>query len=346
MTIQSHFFGTHPDGRTVTRYHLTHSDGIEVQVTDYGATLLSIVVPDQSGRRTNVILAYDSLEKYQRQTSYGGGIVGRFANRIRNGQFAIQGKPYQVTPNTPPHHLHGGKAGFDRRLWHLVASSEHSVTLEYVSPDGEEGYPGTLTARATYTLTDPFTLRLDLTATTDQPTIVNLTAHPYFNLAGEGDILSHRLTIPADHFTPVDEGLIPTGELQSVADSPFDFRTPTPIGARINSDHPQLRYGSGYDHNFVLKTAATPEMGLAARLSDPASGRTMDIHSTQPGIQFYSGNFLANDPEGGNGRHYFPHCGVALEPQGFPDAPNHSQFPSALVTPEMPYQETITFTFG
>lgn len=346
MTPTSHFFGTLPDGRTATRYHLSHSDGIEVQVTNYGATLLSIIVPDPLGKRANVILAYDSLEKYQRQTFYGGGIVGRFANRIRHGQFAINGNPYQVTANTPPHHLHGGSAGFDRRLWNPIFFSEDSVTLEYISLDGEEGYPGTLTAQATYTITDPFTLRLDLTATTDQPTIVNLTAHPYFNLAGEGDILNHRLTIPAAHFTPVDETLIPTGELQSVADTPFDFRTPTAIGERINSDHPQLQYGNGYDHNFVLKTIASPEIVLAARLNDPMSGRVLSIYSTHPGVQCYSGNFLSNNPSGADGRQFFPRCAVAIEPQGFPDAPNHPHFPSVLVTPEKPYRETIVYQFN
>lgn len=346
MTLNSHSFGTLPDGRTTTRYQISQPDGLEVALTNYGAILLAITLPDLSGKRTNVILAYDSLEAYQQQTFYIGGIVGRFANRIRDGQFAIDGIPYQVTVNTPPHHLHGGKAGFDRRLWRLVDGSATSITLEYRSVDGEEGYPGTLTARATYTLTDLFTLSLDLTATTDRATIVNLTAHPYFNLAGQGDILHHLLTIPANHYTPIDEKLIPTGEIQSVINTPFDFRTPTPIGAHILSDHVQLQHGNGYDHNFVLKQTNSAIMALAARLSDPASGRTLEIHSTHPGIQFYSGNYLTDTPVGADGHRYFRYSGLALEPQAFPDAPNHPHFPTTLITPDHPYHETIVYRFG
>ncbi len=346
MTPNFHVFGTLPDGREVQRFILKHPDGIEVELINYGATLMSLWVPDASGRRANIVLGYDSLEKYQRQNSYCGGIVGRFANRIHRGEFSLNGTRHRVTANEPPHHLHGGATGFDRQLWEVGPVSERSVTLEYLSPDGEEGYPGSVTARAIYTLTDAMTLRLDLTATTDQPTIVNLTSHAYFNMAGQGDILNHLLTIPADAYTPVDDRLIPTGEICSVAGSPFDFRTPTAIGARIQDDDPQLRYGHGYDHNFVLNPASDSNPALAARLSDPVSGRTMSIHSSHPGIQFYSGYFLSDTPVGRDGQHYFPHCALALEPQGFPDSPNHPHFPSAVITPEKPYRETIVYQFS
>jgi aldose 1-epimerase len=215
----------------------------------------------------------------------------------------------------------------------------------YSSPNGEEGYPGTLSVTARYSLPDPFTLQLDLAADTDQPTVVNLTAHPYFNLAGHGDILNHRLTIPATHFTPIGAGLIPTGEIAPVADTPLDFRTPTAIGARIHEPHPQLVYGSGYDHNFVFKRANTPTLAHMARLADPDSGRMMDVYATHSGIQVYSCNFLNNTPNGRGGAEYAPYSGIALEPQAFPDSPNQPLFPSTLVTPDHPYRQTILYQF-
>jgi aldose 1-epimerase len=345
MTLTFQPFGSLADGRTATLYQLTHPDGFALHVTDYGATMVGLFVPDTLGVPTNVILGYDSLEKYQRQTYFVGGIAGRFANRIRNGRFLLNGETVQLTVNTPPHHLHGGQIGFDRRLWQATTLSDDSVTLEYVSENGEEGYPGRLRVRVTYTLVIPRTLRLDIVATSDAATIANITAHPYFNLAGQENILGHELMIPATHFTPVDETMIPTGDLHSVADTPLDFRTPTAIGARIHTDHPQLTYGNGYDHNFVLKSARSADLVLAAHLRDPASGHGMEIHSTHPGLQFYSGNFLADEPLGRDGVAYGPYSGVALEPQNFPDAPNHPHFPSALVMPEQPYRERIEYRF-
>ena len=345
-------FGKTDRGEAVSVYTLKNAHGVAVRVMDYGGIILSLLVPDRSGRLDDVVLGYDSLAGYLRSSPYFGALIGRYGNRIAHGRFALDGKTYTLAKNNGPNHLHGGLRGFDKVVW-AVTPFEHSdsvgLVLRYTSPDGEEGYPGTLRTTVTYTLTSANELIFDYSATTDRATPVNLTQHSYFNLAGEGkgDILGHVVTLNADRFTPVDSTLIPTGELKSVAGTPFDFRRPTPIGARIDQDDVQLRYGPGYDHNFVLnKSGGGHDPTFAARVYEPGSGRVMEIYTTEPGLQFYSGNFLDGTLHGKKLVVYRRRYGFAMETQHYPDSPNKPTFPSTILHPGESYHSRTTYRFG
>jgi len=343
-------FGRMPDGKAVEVYTLTNARGMEVRAITYGAIIQSIRVPDKSDHLDDVTLGYDSLPGYLTTSPYFGAVVGRYANRIARGRFTLDGRTYTLAINNGPNSLHGGKKGFDKVVW-AARSFQHGdsvgVKFEHTSPDGDEGYPGTLHVSVTYTLTPNNELQVEYRARTDRATPVNLSQHSYFNLAGEGsgDILHHVLTINADRYTPVDSTLIPTGELASVTNTPFDFRTPTAIGARIEQKNRQLQYGKGYDHNFVLNRTGS---GLvhAVRVLDPKTGRTLDISTTEPGLQFYSGNFLDGTITGKSGHVYRHRSALVLETQHFPDSPNHPNFPSTILRPGREYHSRTVFAFG
>src|SRR2546425_2992676 len=343
-------FGRTPDGKAVDVYTLTNAHGMQVRAMTYGAILQAIRVPDRAGRLGDVTLGYDSLAGYLRSSPYFGAIVGRYANRIANGRFTLDGKIHQLATNNGPNHLHGGVNGFDKVVWEAQPfrhGDTVGVAFSHTSPDGDEGYPGTLAVHATYTLTPANELIVDYAATTDKATPVNLSQHTYFDLAGEGsgDILGHVLTIAADRYTPVDSTLIPTGELASVAETPFDFRAPTPIGARIEQPDPQLKNGRGYDHNFVLNRVG-PGLVHAVHVLEPTSGRTVAIATNEPGLQFYAGNFLDGTITGKAGHVYKRHGGFCLETQPFPDSPNHPRFPSTILRPGEEYRSRTVFRFG
>jgi len=347
--VTSMTFGTTPDGETVEKFTLSNASGMEVDIVAWGAAITRIQVPDRDGSQADVALAFGELEPYLEPHPYFGSVVGRYGNRIAKGRFTLNGVEYTLATNNGENHLHGGERGFDRRLWKAQASTTaegQSVELTYVSPDGEEGYPGTLTATVTYTLTPQNAIRMAYRATTDKDTIVNLTNHAYFNLAGHGNgtTLDHELTLDADRFTPVDEGLIPTGELRPVEGTPFDFREATAIGARIGGEDEQLKFGLGYDHNFVVNGEAGT-MRRAARVVEPKSGRTLEVHTTEPGIQFYSGNFL-DGVAGKDGRTYPYRGGFCLESQHYPDSPNKPQFPSTTLKAGQEYSTTTEYRFG
>lgn len=341
-------FGTTPDGVPVNVYTLTNAHGMEVRVTNYGGTVVSIKTPDRHGQLGDVVLGFDTFDGYLHNTPYFGATVGRYGNRIAKGRFALDGVTYKLAQNDGDNHLHGGLRGFDKVVW--TAKTVDTVDgpaleLGYLSKDGEEGYPGNLAVTVRFHLDDHNALHIDYTATTDKKTVVNLTNHSYFNLAGAGDILSHVLEIEADRFTPVDKGLIPTGVLQPVAGTPFDFRTPTAIGARIDAKNQQLQYAGGYDHNFVL-SKAPGTLGVAARVTDPASGRVLEVSTTEPGVQFYSGNFLDGRLVGTGGTMYRQGDGFAMETQHFPDSPNKPQFPSTTLRPGQTYDSTSVYSFS
>ena len=341
-------FGTTAAGEPVELIRLTNANGVELRAMTYGGIIVSLRVPDRNGTLGDVVLGYDSLADYAKDSAYFGAIVGRYGNRIAKGRFSLGGKEYQLATNNGPNHLHGGGRGFDKVVWTaepFTSDSTVGVTFTYSSPAGEEGYPGTLTAHVTYTLTDRNEVVLEYEATTDQRTPVNLTQHSYFNLTDSGDILDHELTVTADRFTPVDSTLIPTGILAPVEGTAFDFRAPHAIGERIGAGGAQLRFGGGYDHNFVL-TRAGSGLALAARLSDPASGRTLEIRTTEPGLQFYSGNFLDGAIIGKGGIVYQRRSGLCLETQHFPDSPNHPNFPSTILEPGRMYASRTVWTFG
>ena len=343
-----------PPGRHETKpddvVTLTNANGVEVRTIPYGATIVSIKVPDRNGTRDDVVLGFDTGDGYQKDHPYFGAIVGRYGNRIAKGHFTLDCATYTLATNNGPNHLHGGAKGFSRVVWRaepLTRDGKQAVAYTYVSRDGEEGYPGELTVRVTYTLTASNEIVVEYDATTTKPTPINLTQHSYFNLAGEGsgDILGHQLTIVADRFTPVDATLIPTGELAPVEGTPFDFRQPAPIGARIDADHEQIRHGNGYDHNWVLNGTAG-QRRHAATLEDPKSGRTLDVSTTEPGLQFYAGNFLDGTITGKSGHVYKRRNGLCLETQHFPDSPNHPNFPSTILRPGERYQSQTVFAFG
>jgi aldose 1-epimerase len=342
------------DGQPVDLYTLTNSNDMTVTITNYGGIIQSIWVPDRRGRQANVALGFDNVDDYVAGSPYFGCITGRYANRIAEGRFTLDGQEYQLATNDGPNHLHGGDVGFDKRVWDAtpIEGDDDGVGLEltYTSPDGEEGYPGTLETTVTYTLTDDNEIQVDYHATTDAPTVVNLTNHTYFNLAGEGSgtIEDHRLTLNADHYTPVDETLIPTGEIAPVEDTPFDFTSPTAIGDRIRGGHEQIVIGRGYDHNFVLnrEDPEDEEMILAARVAEPSSGRVLEISTTEPGIQFYSGNFLDGTLVGTGGNVYRQGDAFALETQHYPDSPNQPNFPSTVLRPGAEYETTTVFAFS
>jgi aldose 1-epimerase len=365
-TVPSTPFGATADGCTVNLYTLTNAHGIQIQVTNYGGIITSLKTPDRTGRLDDIVLGYDSLAGYLRNSPYFGAIVGRYGNRIARGLFTLDGTTYHLAVNNGPNSLHGGLRGFDKVVWTVPQfidalgtngmgingiNGSRMLVLDYTSPDMEEGYPGTLRAHVTYTLTDDDRLIVDYTATTDKATPVNLTQHTYWNLAGSArrDILGHELTINADSMTPVDTTLITTGQITSVIGTPFDFRTPMAIGARIDQrQDAQIRYGNGYDHNFVLNRGGMAADALvhAARVVEPSSGRTLDISTTEPGLQFYSGNFLDGSITGKGGAVYRFRYGIALETQHYPDSPNHPNFPSTILRPGQQYHTRTVYQFG
>ncbi|MET0556954.1 MAG: aldose epimerase family protein [Vicinamibacteria bacterium] len=341
--ITSEHLGSLPDGRAVPVFTLTGTGGAVVRVMPFGATVLSIRVPDRDGRPGEVVLGYDGLDGYLADRCFMGVVVGRYGNRIRGGRFTLDGREVVLDTNDGANHLHGGRQGFHRRLFEAEPAGDDALLLRLLSADGDGGYPGRLDVSVTYTLAADQTLSVDYEATTDRATPVNLTQHSYFNLAGAGSVLDHLLTIEADAYTPVDASLIPTGERAPVAGTPFDFTRPTAIGARIGEGHEQLRHGHGYDHNFVLRGGGLRQ---AARLEDPGSGRVLDVRTTEPGLQFYSGNFLGGEPAGRGGGAYAPHDGLCLETQAFPDSPNQPDFPSTIVRPGAPYRSRTVFAFS
>jgi aldose 1-epimerase len=319
-----------------------------VKISDYGGIITSILVPDKNGKQTDVVLGFDNLEGYLHDSPYFGCIVGRFANRIAHGKFQLDGETYTVAQNDGQNHLHGGLQGFDKVMWEAEPSTttdKVALNLSYQSADGEEGYPGTLSVHVTYTLTNDNALRIDYQATSSKPTIINLTNHTYFNLAGEGDILDHVISIKAKTFTAIDETLIPTGELRPVAGTPLDFSQPTRIGAMIEQEDEQLRFAGGYDHNWVLDKEAG-ELARVSTVTEPGSGRVLETYTTQPGMQFYSGNFLDGTIVGKKGVNYLKRSGFCLETQHFPDSPNHPHFPSTRLTPGERFQETTIYKFS
>ncbi len=349
MHIQEERFGVMPDGRIALLYTLANANGVRVRLTNIGGSIVGLETPDRNGAPADIVLGYDNAEQYVANKPHFGCVVGRFANRIAKGRFTLDGVTYQLATNNRENHLHGGPQGFARKLWNVEPVEEVDavcVRLRYVSPDGEESYPGTLTCIVTYRLTDANELRIDYEATTDAPTIVNLTNHSYFNLAGHGagDILNHELTINADRFTPVDPSLIPTGEVRSVEGTPLDFRAPRTIGARIDGDYEQLRLGRGYDHNYVLNGSADG-LCFAARVSEPSSGRVLEAYTTQPGVQLYTGNMLDGTEIGKGGKAYLRRFGFCLETQHFPDSPNRPEFPSVVLRPGERYAQTMVFRF-
>jgi aldose 1-epimerase len=332
---------------------LRASNGISARIISYGATLQALLLPDRAGRSADVVLGYDTLADYVARPQFFGSTVGRYANRIAGARFTLDGKTYSLAANNGPNSLHGGTKGFDKVVWTIAeikSGAVASVTLTYVSRGGEEGYPGTLTSSVTYSLDDNRTLTTSYEATTDEPTIVNLTNHSLFNLAGvpaDRSILDHRLLVNAESYTPVDATLIPTGELRSVAGTPFDFRQSTAIGARIrDASDAQIAIGRGYDHNFVLRGGVTSTPKLAARVEDPISGRVVELFTTEPGVQVYTGNFLDGTTAGKSRVVYRQGDGLALEPQKFPDSPNHAAFPSARLDPGQTYRQTSFYRFS
>jgi aldose 1-epimerase len=349
-TAKKSTFGTLPDGRAVPAVTLANGHGVSATVIAYGAALQSLVMPDRDGKKADIVLGYDNLEQYLSQPQYFGATVGRFANRIAKGKFTLDGKAYQVPVNNGVNSLHGGTQGFDKVLWTVTKVSDGataSVTMRYVSKDSDQGYPGTLTVDATYALGEDNRLTITYRATTDAPTIVNISNHTYWNLSGEGSTngaMGERLTIPADSYLPTDATSIPTGEIRSVANTVFDFRTPHVIGDRVrDARDQQVVFARGYDHNWVIGRKVTKDEHLMARVSDPASGRGFELWSNQPGLQFYSGNFLDGTSYGKARRIYREGDAIVLEPQIFPDTPNQPAFGSARLAPGEVYLNTITY---
>ena len=347
--IQSRSFGQLPDGREATIYQITSQSGMTMEVTNYGGIITSLTAPDRNGEFEDIVLGYDNLEDYLAETPYFGAIIGRYGNRIANGQFMLDGETYTLARNNGDNHLHGGIQGFDKVLWDAEPFSmgdQFGIVFTYESPDGEEGYPGNLSVKVTYLMTADNRLIFSYQATTDKATPVNLTQHSYFNLAGPDSdtILDHELMLAADRFTPIDEGLIPIGELRPVEGTPFDFTYATPIGQRIDADDEQIAYGLGYDHNWVLSDT-TSAMRLAARVRHPGSGRVMEVLTEEPGIQFYAGNFLDGTLTGKDGNVYEHRSGFCLETQHFPDSPNQSAFPSTILRPGETYRTRTVYVF-
>lgn len=342
MQITEERFGQLTDGQYAQLYTLRNENGIEAKITNYGGIIVSLMTPDSDGNMGNIVLGFDSLDSYLDEHPYFGALIGRYGNRIENGTFELNGEEYNLSINDGNHHLHGGRQGFDKVLWDSEITEDGSLKLQYVSEDGEEGYPGRLTVTATYKLTEDNRLRLEFEATTDQSTPVNLTAHSYFNLTADpsNTILDHELKLHADHYTPVTETLIPTGEIVSVEGTPFDFTEFTDIGARID------QVQGGYDHNFVADTSGSRELALMAEVREPDTGRILRVLSTEPGIQFYSGNFLDGTLVTGNEVFLEQYSGFCLEPQHFPNSPNEPGFPSSILNPGETYHNVIVYEFG
>lgn len=347
MSITKEHFGVSPDGHPVFLYSLI-ADEIEVRITNYGGAITSINVPDRNGNLGDVVLGYETLPEYTKNPRYLGALIGRHANRIALGKFTLNDVTYQLVQNNGPNHLHGGIKGFDKVVWQASEAVEDGravLRLNHLSKDGEEEYPGNLKTSVKYTVSDKGELQIDYGAVTDKTTIVNLTNHSYFNLAGSGTILNHQLTLHADAFTPIGPDLIPIGEIRDVEDTPMDFLNQTAIGERIDEPYDQLGFAGGYDHNFVLKNF-TGLLRPAAKVYESTSGRTLQVLTTQPGMQFYSGNFLDGSLKGKRGAVYVKRAGMCLEPQHFPDSPNHPHFPTTVLEPGDQYKQTTVFRFG
>lgn len=346
ITVQS--WGKTGNGQAVELYTLHNAKGAEVTITNYGARIVSIKVPDKAGKFDDIVLGFDDLAGYESKSDpYFGATIGRYANRIAGGKFMLDGNTFTLAKNNGPNSLHGGLAGFDKKVWTATARNDRDVLMTLVSPNGDEGFPGNLFVSVIFALTDNNELQIRYSATTDKDTAVNLTNHSYFNLAGQGrgDVLGHVVTIDADRFTPVDATLIPTGELKPVDGTPFDFRKPTAIGTRIDSPEPQLKLGGGYDHNYVLnKKGAGPQ--FAARVVEPRSGRVLEVLTTEPGVQFYTTNNLAGPLTGAGGRIYQRRSAFCLETQHFPDSPNHPAFPSTTLKPGETFRSETVYRFS
>lgn len=340
-------FGKTPAGEAVDLYTLKNAKGMEADISTYGGVVVSLKVPDRDGKMGDVVLGFDDFKGYLLPPPYFGALVGRYGNRIGHAKFTLDGKEYTLAKNDGDNTLHGGLRGFDKRIWTAKALSGSSLELKYLSKDGEEGFPGNLSATVVYTVTDDNALKIDYTATTDKDTVLNLTNHSYFNLAGEGngDILEHRVMIDADRYTPVDKGLIPTGELAKVEGTPLDFRQAHAIGERIDAKNQQLAFAKGYDQNFVLNHPGDGS-AVAARVTEPKSGRVMEVLTTQPGLQFYTGNFLDGTIKGKGGKVYAKHAAFCMETQHFPDTPNKPSFPTAELKPGETYHYTTTYRFS
>jgi aldose 1-epimerase len=343
-------FGFLPDGREVDLYTLNNGNGMRAMITTYGGIVTSLTAPDRNGQFADVVLGFNDLDRYLAGHPYFGAIIGRYGNRIANGTFALDDQTFTLAQNNGVNHLHGGVLGFDKAIWSAKQMSHPDgprLRLAHAAEDGEEGYPGRLDVTVDYTLTHENELRIDYHATTDKPTHVNLTNHSYFNLAGPsgGDILGHEVLIQADHFTPVDEGLVPTGEIRRVDDTPMDFRQPVAIGKRIDDDDKQLQFGSGYDHNWVLDRADS-DLSVAIRVIEPTTGRVMEVLTREPGVQFYTANFLDGSVFGKGGMAYGRRCAFCLETQHFPDSPNRPEFPTTVLRPGEVYETTTIYRFS
>jgi aldose 1-epimerase len=343
-------FGSTADGTRPGLYTLRNVHGMEARITNYGGIVTQLTAPDRKGVYADVVLGYDTLEEYLKGSPYFGALIGRYGNRIAKGRFTLNGSEYHLATNNGPNALHGGLKGFDKVVWTVerasVTADGPQLKLSYLSRDGEEGYPGNLKVTAIYTLTTDNALRLNYTATTDTETVINLTQHSYFNLRGYGDVLGHVVKINADKFTPVDSTLIPTGEMKSVDHTPFDFREPTPIGARIDGTDQQLQFARGYDHNWIInKTGEDQAVQVQATVYEPETGRVLEVSSTEPGLQFYTGNFLDGSLTGKGGRRYAFRDAFTMEPQHFPDSPNHPDFPSTALHPGETYHSAIIYRF-
>jgi aldose 1-epimerase len=341
-------FGKTTDGRAVEIYALRNGQGMEARIATYGGIIVSLTAPDRAGRFADVVLGYDRLEDYLKNPPYFGALIGRYANRIGGAKFQLNGKTYSLARNNGTNSLHGGVKGFDKVVWNakvMDAAGSPALELDYLSKDGEEGFPGNLAVKTVYRLTDENELRIDFTATTDAPTLCNLTGHSYFNLAGKGDVLAHEVYLNASRFTPADGGLIPTGELKPVEGTPFDFRRLTAIGDRIHTDDPQLKLAKGYDQNFVVDKPVG-RLGLHGRVHEPTTGRVLEVLGTEPGVQLYTSNYLDGSITGKGGWIYQRFAGFCLEPQHFPDSPNQAGFPSAVLLPGQTYRNTIIYKFS
>ena len=350
-TISKAPYGTTADGKSVDEYTLTNANGVEVKIINYGGVITSIRVPDRMGTLSNVALGCSTLADYETKSAYFGALIGRYGNRLANATFTLEGTRYKVPVNNGPNGLHGGIKGFDKQVWtaqEITTNAGASLGLTYVSVDGEEGYPGMLSVTVIYSLTDENGLRIDYSATTDQTTVVNLTNHSYFNLAGNGAgaVYDHLIQLNADHYTPVDSTLSPTGEIAPVAGTPFDFRSAKRIGASLRSGHEQVVFGRGYDHNFVLNHQTPGTLDLAARVYEPTSGRIMQVWTTEPGVQFYTGNFLDGSVVGSSGGMYRQGDAFCLETQHFPDSPNKPEFPTTTLKPGDTYKSTTIYQFS
>ena len=346
-SVTSRVFGTTPSGETVELYTLKNAKGMEADISTYGGVVVALKVPDRSGKLGDVVLGFDDFKGYLIPPPYFGAIIGRYGNRIAHARFTLDGVEYKLAKNDGDNSLHGGTRGFDKVLWKAQQGPGNSLELTYLSKDGEEGYPGNLSVKVVYTVTDNNELKIDYTATTDKDTVLNLTNHSYFNLKGEGNgnILGHEVMINADKFTPIDKGLIPTGELRSVAGTPFDFRQPHTIGERINENNEQLVLAHGYDDNFILNRTG-PGLSLAARVTEPSTGRVMEVLTTQPALQFYTGNFLDGTIHGNGGKVYGRRSAFCMETQHYPDSPNQPSFPSTELKPGETYHETTVYRFS